>query len=209
MPAPRRPNPDKAIDAALALAAERRWRDVTLRAVAAEAGMGLADLRALFASKDAIVAAFVDRIDRKVIAGTDPEAMAEPVRDRLFDILTRRFEALRPHRAALGGIVLDALRTPSSGLAAGCRTMRSMSWFLETAGVGGAGAAGRLRCKALAAVWLATLPVFLRDDSDDLARTMARLDRALDRLDRIASRLGPCRGRAGRPTGEATPAAAP
>ena len=195
MAAPRRPNPDRVIDAAMRLAAERRWRDVSMRDIAEAAGVGLDESRRLFRSKDAILAAFTDRIDAQVIAGTDAETLGEPARDRLFDVLVRRFEALRPHRSALGSIVRDAVLAPEAGLAAGCRLMRSMSWSLEAAGIGASGPLGRLKVKGLAAIYLAALAVFLREDGSDLARTMARLDRALGRADAMMSRLRPLGGR--------------
>ena len=82
MAAPRRPSPDKVIDAAMRLAAERRWYEVTLREIADAAGIGLGDLHAMFASKSAIIGAFTTRIDAQVIAGTDADALGEPARDR-------------------------------------------------------------------------------------------------------------------------------
>ncbi len=189
MAAPRRPNPDRVVDAALGLAADRPWREISLADIAGEAGIRLDQLHALFRSKDAILDAFTARIDAEVICGTDEEAAAEPVRDRLFDVLARRFEALRPHRTALASILCDALAVPKSGLAGGRRLLRSMSWSLETAGVSGAGPLGAMRVRGLAAVFVSSLLVFLRDDSDDLARTMAHLDRNLARADRLMARL--------------------
>lgn len=209
MAAPRRPGPDKAIDAALALAAARRWNDVSMRDIAGEAGIALADLHRMFAGKDALVDAFSARVDAAVIAGTDAEAEGEPARDRLFDVLARRFEALKPHRSAVGSIVCAGLTAPGAGPAAGCRLMRSMAWSLEAAGIGAAGMRGRLRTKGLAAVYLAVLAVFLRDDGPDLARTMACLDRALGRADRLASALCRFGGGRFRPPREAAAEPAP
>jgi hypothetical protein len=54
-----------------------------------------------------------------------------------------------------------------------------MSWMLEAAGLSTAGLRGRLRVRALAVLYLSVLRVFLRDDSEDLAKTMAALDRRL------------------------------
>ena len=48
------------------------------------------------------------------------------------------------------------------------------------------GLRGALRIKALGLVYLATLRVWLRDDSPDMAPTMAALDRHLRRLDGLA-----------------------
>ena len=194
MAAQRRPNPSRVIDAAMRLAAERRWRDVSMRDIATAAGVSLGDLHGLFRSKGAILAAFIDGIDAKVIADTDTEALSEPARDRLFDVLVRRFEALRPHRVALGSILRDTVLAPEAGLAAGCRLMRSMSWSLEAAGIGVSGPLGRLKVRGLATIYVTAFLVFLRDDGPGLARTMARLDRALGRSEAMMLRLCPFAG---------------
>ena len=52
----------------------------------------------------------------------------------------------------------------------------------------------RLLGLGLAGVWLATIRAWARDDSADMAATMAALDNALDRAERIARSLGLLRG---------------
>ncbi len=61
-----------------------------------------------------------------------------------------------------------------------------MAAMLEAARLSAGGLRGLLRTKALGWAYLATLRVFLRDDSSDLAATMAALDRNLSRLDCLA-----------------------
>jgi hypothetical protein len=55
------------IDAALRLAARRRWRDVRLGDIAAEAGIDLADLAKITSSKADIVRRFSRRTDRALL----------------------------------------------------------------------------------------------------------------------------------------------
>src|SRR5687767_5870620 len=88
---------DRVIDAALALIAARGWRGLGLSDIAAEAKIGMAELYALFPSRNAILEGFVRRTDRLALAGADLAAddSAGSVRDRLFDLLMRRFDALR------------------------------------------------------------------------------------------------------------------
>jgi AcrR family transcriptional regulator len=183
--------PERIVDAALALAARRRWREVSLAEIAAEAGTSLAGLHAVFRSKGAILAAFVDRIDSLVLAGTDPEASEEPVRDRLMDAVLRRLDALKPHKDAVRSILRDGGGDPLAGLCGAARLMRSMAWTLEAAGISSAGLLGCIRIKGLAAIYLSTLRVWLGDDSADSARTMAHLDRRLQQAERLIARL-PC-----------------
>ena len=90
---------DSALDAFLGLIAEKGFAAVALRDVAAAAGVGMADLYRLYPDKVALAAAFMARIDAEVIAGTpsrdDPE---ETARDRLFDVLMRRYDARSEER---------------------------------------------------------------------------------------------------------------
>ena len=109
---PRKPSPDKFVDAAMALAAERRWRDISLADIAAEAKGTLPQLHEAFRSKQAIIVALVDRIDTKVLADQE-DASGEPVRERLLDVLMRRFEALAPYKK--GRRVHDPRRGRPSG----------------------------------------------------------------------------------------------
>ena len=91
---------------------------------------------------------------------------------------------------------LPEVRPALAALWAGARLLRSMSWSLEAAGVGSVGPAGRLRVKGLAAIYAGAVCVWLRDDSPDLGRTMAHLDRSLRRAEGLVTALPmPRRGR--------------
>ena len=178
------------VDAALALAAEMPWRNVTLAEIAARAGTDLATLHGMFPSKSAILGAFVDRIDAAMLAGAAPEAAEEPVRDRLIDALLRRIEALTPYKPGIASIARDTVCAPNLALCTGGRLCRSMAWTLEHAGAGPRGLIGLLRVEALAAIYASTLLVWLRGDDPDLARTMAHLDRRLTQAERLSALCG-------------------
>ena len=190
MAAPRKPNPDRVIKAAMALAAESRWRDISLTDIADGAGVSLAQLHAVFSSKAAILRAFSDKIDAIVLDGTDDDVQDEPIGDRLLDVLVRRLEALQDYKPAINSILRDTMTDPVAALCGGPRLLRSMAWSLEASGIRSSGFRGRIRTKGLAAIYVSTLYVWLRDDSDDLGPTLAHLDRALRRAERIAMTIG-------------------
>lgn len=167
------------VEAALGLAARRGWRRISLHEIAVEAGLPLHEAYALHRSKPAILAAFRRRVDAAVLEGAAEED-EEPPRDRLFDTLMRRFDALRPHRDGLRAVLRDSIGDPLA-LFAVPGLLRSMAWMLEAAGISTGGWRGRLRVRVLAGLYLSVLRVFLDDDSADLSRTMAALDRALRR----------------------------
>jgi len=193
---PSRSRRDRIIDAALGLAAEKPWRRVSLGEIAAAAKVGLAELHAEFPSRTAILAGAMARADAAVLGSIDPAALSEPPRDRLLDALLRRLDALAPHKRAIAAILRDAPGDPLGTLCLAPSLLSSMRWTLEAAGIGSAGAAGRLRVRGLAAIWLGALAVWLRDDSEDQGKTMAFLDRRLRQAERIARLLPDARSSA-------------
>ncbi|MCW5730056.1 MAG: TetR family transcriptional regulator [Alphaproteobacteria bacterium] len=174
------PPPDP-VDAALALAAERGWRETTLRDIAERSGRGLAELYRDYPGKGAILAAFMARIDERVLVGAETDVGdGESARDRLFEVIMRRFDALAPHREALRAILRDLGRDPVAlcEFATG-PARRSLAIMLTAAGLDAGGLAGLLRRKGLGVIYADTFRVWLNDESADQARTMAHLDRRL------------------------------
>ena len=197
----RAPDPAaRLIDAALQVAALQGWADTSMADIAETAEVSLTEARQAFASKAALLAAFIGRIDDIVLAGTDPEIAAEPVRDRLFDVIMRRFEALAPYKEGLRAILRDLPRDPELLICVVTGPhRRSLQWMLEAARIDPWGPLQPLQLKGLGLIYAAALRAWLRDDSDEQSKAMATLDRALDRADRVARFLNPMsRGARGR-----------
>ena len=158
------------LDAFIGLISERGFVEVTLRDVAAAADLGLADLYRLYPDKVALAAAFMARIDAAVLAGTprqaDPE---ETARDRLFDVMMRRYDALKPYRAALGAIRRAGTRDPLLALALGPALRRSMAAMLEAAALPSDGLTGAVRQNGLLAIHYA-----VAESSTAMTRSISR-----------------------------------
>jgi len=178
---------NRALDAFLRLIADKGFAQVSLREVAESAGLGVAELYRLYPDKVALASAFMARIDAEVLAGTpkqsDPE---ETARDRLFDVLMRRYDVLRPHRAALAAIRRAATRDPLLAIELGPALRRSMAAMLEAASLPSEGLSGALRQNGLLAIHYAVSRVFDRDETTDLSKTMAALDGRLKMAERWA-----------------------
>jgi AcrR family transcriptional regulator len=175
---------DRIIDAALACISRRGWRRLSLAEIAGGAGVPILRVYRMYHSKSAVLCGFFRRIDETVLAIPLDSAPDERPRDRVFDLLMRRFDALTPHRAAIERLSRDLPADPLAALAAGAGLLRSMRWMLEAAGIPGEGLAGIVAVKLTAAAYLATMRTWLRDDSPDLAPTMAALDRRLRGIER-------------------------
>ena len=181
---------NKIMDMLMALAAERPWHEVTLEALAERSSLTLSGLRAAYDGRVAILADFVRRIDERVLAGMDADMAGEARRERLFDLLFSRLEALGPHRQAIRNLGEAARRDPLLALELNRIVTVSMAWMLNAAGIPATGAMGLARAQGLALVWARVMRVWLDDDDAGLARTMATLDAQLRQAERRARRLG-------------------
>jgi len=182
-------NRGKIIAALMELLAHQRFEDIGFAAIARRAGLSLADCRAAFPSMLAILAAYTQMIDRQVLAGGDADTAEEPPRERLFDVLMRRLEALTPHKAAIRSLARSAMCDPALAIALNGLTVGSMQWMLTAADISAAGPKGILRGQGLALLYGSVLRTWLDDNDPGLARTMAALDRALARGARLSGML--------------------
>jgi AcrR family transcriptional regulator len=174
---------DKAIDALMALLAEQSFEDIGLAEVAGRAGLKLSQLRTEFSSTLAIYAAHIKDIDRAVLAGGE-DMTDEPPRERLFDVLMRRLEAMAPYKEAVRSMLRSARRDPPLALALNALAVRSQRWMLEAAGINASGPKGALRAQGAALLFARVLGVWLHDEDPALDRTMAALDRGLSSAER-------------------------
>lgn len=173
----------KIVSAALRLAAEQPWQDITLRQIASASGQSLAELSEHFASKSEVLSAFLASVDKEVLSNAPAPRDGETKRDALFEVIMARFDVLDPFKSALRSIAnsgefdLSMLRP----------MLKSQHWMLEAAGVGTDGAKGTIKTAGLATVYGAAFRTWLDDDDPGMARTMAVLDRRLRRGEQAMS----------------------
>jgi len=172
---------ERIVSAFMGLLAENPFEQIGLADVASRAGVTLSELREEFGSLLAILGAHVKEIDRIVLDGVDPDLAEEPARERLFDVLMRRLEALTPYRAAIRSLTRSAMRNPGLAFALNGLAVRSQRWMLTAANIDNLGTKGLMRAQGLAVLFACALRTFVDDDDPNLSRTMAELDRELER----------------------------
>jgi AcrR family transcriptional regulator len=169
------------ISAALRLAGERPWADVTLPDIAKAANVSLVELRRAFASKADVIAAFVRAVDDAVLERAPERSREAPgsqsPRDALFDVIMSRFDVLAPYKPALKSITATWPTDPALLRALSL----SQAWMLRAAGIPAEGLEGQVKGAGLGALYASVFRTWLQDDDAGLARTMAALDRRLRR----------------------------
>lgn len=175
------------LDAALRIAGLAGWRHLSFSSVAEEAGVPLASVLRHYPTRAALLRAWGRVIDQAMLTDDLAIDARETVRDRLFDLIMRRFDAMASHKEAVRALLPSFGRDLTILAASNCSLDRSMVVTLEAAGVDVVGARGLIQLKGLKGVYLYAMRAWLKDDTSDMAQTMAALDKALDRVGSVAN----------------------
>lgn len=169
-------------DAYLAVIGRAGLPAATPAAAAAEAGVPADELVATLGDAADAVAALLDRAGREAARAA---ASGGSVRDRLFAGIMAGLDVLQAHRAAVRALV--AARDPGLVALVLARLGPGLRRLAAAAGVDVSGLAGMARLAGLATVIARAGRAWLADDSADMSRTMAELDRLLAEAERVAT----------------------
>ena len=178
---------EKGLLAALDLAADTPWADLTLAAIAEKAGVSLSEFHGL-AGKDDLIPEIDAWFDKAMSA--EGVSGDEAARERLFDVIMLRFEAMQPYRAGLVSLMKYRDKTPAQLLRLPMARKQTADWALVSAGLDdSSGAPPGLKGVAIAFVVARTERAWRKETSGDFALTMAALDKGLrdaeDRMTRL------------------------
>ena len=172
-------------ETALHIAAGEGWVSVSPQRVAQLTKDNLADVLRVAPTHTAladIVFQYIDDLVLNEIGGID---FADPAKDRLFEILMIRFDALQRFRAGIQSLLSSYRQMPLAALCRFPRLVKSMEMTLCAADIPPAGGLDAMRGQVLALGYLSVLRVWQADESADMAQTMSALDKMLSRLQRL------------------------
>lgn len=168
---------DKGIAAALRLAADRAWSELTLKEIATEADLTLSDFHGR-ATKDTLAAEIDPHFDRSM--SSEPIDMTDDARTRLFDVIMLRFEAMEEQRSAVLSWMKARDTSPRLLMERVAGRRASANWALVSAGLdNNSGAPMPAKILAIAWVIAQTERAWKKETSSDFSRTMAALDKEL------------------------------
>lgn len=168
---------DKGVEAALRLACEEGWPAVTLSGVAEWAGLELGAFHGV-ADKAAIGHAVEAWFDSAMLR--EAPVLEGTPRERLFDVLMNRFEAMEPYRDGLVSFWKWRQRQPAEMARMAGERKTTADWALVSAGLDGSqDVPAGLRGVNLAWVVAKAGRAWRKDQGPDFTRTMSTLDREL------------------------------
>lgn len=174
----------KGVDAALKLAAEHPWDELTLAEIAKEAGLELAEFHGVADKRDLAIA-IEPMLDKAMSA--EPADMDDPARERLFDVIMLRFEKMEEYRAGLLSLQHWREKNPARLAVLAKARLSTARWALASAGLDSQGDLPMgMRAAGLAWILARTERAWRKETSADFSRTMAELDKQLREADERA-----------------------
>lgn len=200
--------PDRIVDAALALAAQSHWENVRLFDVATHLGISLNRIRGHFHEKEDLVEAWFDRADAAMLAVTEEPGFDQLASGRRIHMLIMAWlDALSRYRVVTRQMIVNKLEpghlhVQIPGL---LRVSRTVQWVREAAGRDATFVRRALEETALTSIYLATFTYWMGDDSDGSQHTRQFLESRLldaEQLDHLVYRT---RARSDNPTAPGPP----
>lgn len=181
---------DAKISAAfLRLVARRGWEGVTVDAVARQAKMSPAVLKKRFIEPFEMIPLVVERMTREALACM--RTLSGDPHDDLFDLMMARFDVLQKNRKAVLALASASRKDRSLAFALGGAVWNAIHATIEASGIDGR--SRPVLAVGLSAVYGWAFWTWRRDQTRDMSKTMAALDRAL-RLSAKAFSSSSCEG---------------
>jgi len=178
---------EQIIETALRLTEEHGWHALSLMDVAKACDLSLAEILEWFSDKTDLLIGYGRHLDLQTLCDIDKDDGNTPLRDRLFDVLMTRIDLINENRGAALRILKDIKCDPFSAFIVLPHLSHSMQVMLDAAGGRSKGIKGSMRVYGLALCYLNTLRVWFSDDSVDLSKTMAALDKNLGYFETVDS----------------------
>jgi hypothetical protein len=164
------------------------WKGFSFAKASEESGLPLSLFYDHFSSLSDIMIYLFKKLDREVLESINISEVDNP-KDILFDVLMIRFEAAQPYKLVLKSFWKDWIFTADQAPPLLLQGFSSMAWMLEAAHIDTQGIKGFLRIQGLTTLYLLTLRTWLSDETPELGKTMAFLDKGLSRLEKMAGFL--------------------
>lgn len=179
--------------AALEIAGVQGWESVCLEDVAISCEISVQAVYEQVDDRDDILILFARMVEKNMFAAaSDDESGCSSARERIFDLLMERYDILNANRKGVEAIISYLRSAPGQAVFVMPYIGRSMAKILENAGIDTGGISGALKIAGLTGVYLKVLRTWAEDESEDLSKTMAALDKDLGRCEVLVNSFGFC-----------------
>lgn len=163
---------------------DKGWAHVNCAEIATASDIEVKLAFVEFRNRYAYVTELVRRIDAQMLANSDMTMGEEPARERLFDVLMTRFDAMQEYKPLIVALNRAAKKDPLLSLHLLALSRLTTDWIMDIVRISPSGFMGIARSKGALAAYGRAFMVWLEDDSEDMAKTMSCLDKTLRKGER-------------------------
>ena len=180
------------IKLAFKLIEEKGWNDFSLEKLAKEESIKIEDLKSFFKNETNLIESFSEMIDEQVIKEVDlNEFNQNPVKDNIFELIMIRFEKLSPYKKSLNILLKQLKYKPKILKKLTKKIFNSLDLFLEISNAKSNYIFDFLKLNIMFIIYGYTFKIWLEDDSKDMGKTMAEVDKWLSEAESYANKISP------------------
>ena len=180
------------IKLAFKLIEEKGWNDFSLEKLAKEESIKIEDLIFFFKDETKLIESFSEMIDEQVIKEVDlNEFNQNSVKDNIFELIMIRFEKLSPYKKSLDILLKQLKYEPKTLKKLTKKIFNSLDLFLEISNAKNNYVFDFLKLNIMFIIYGYTFKIWLEDDSKDMGKTMAEVDKWLSEAEGYAKKFSP------------------
>ena len=179
-------NEKKLINKGFALIREIGWNNFDIKTLSKKEKISEEEISFFFSCKYSLIERFTKMIDSEVESNLSFDEMKESsVKDNLFEVIMLRFDVMEPYKIALSKLIKSAKKNPALFSVISKNVINSMDFYLEISNSYKGLTIDLFKKNFLFIIYSYTFKIWLEDNSDDLSKTMAALDKSLSIADNL------------------------
>ncbi len=178
----------KLINAAFQMIEKLGWQNFSLKRLADEEKISIAEINQIFRKKEDILKEFSSMIDLQVEKNFDfRDLESSSTKDNLFELIMLRLELMRPYKKALKSIILVFRSNLSMIKSVSFKILNSLDFYLELTNAYDGSFFDIFKKKVILFIYTQTFMVWINDDSEEMSKTMSELDKMLSFSEKITN----------------------
>lgn len=157
------------------------WKAFSFEDLALLSGASLAQIYAIFPSKEDIYLAFTHQINQETLEQVHLEDLTS-LKERLFELIVCRLECLDPYRLVIQEIYDSSIRDPCQCIFITRNIKKNLLWMMRVSGCRSKGFSQILFLNTFFSLYIVTFYKWLQDQTKDKAQTLSFLDQSLTRV---------------------------
>jgi len=179
-------NEKKLINKGFALIKEIGWNNFDIKTLSKKEKISEEEIKFFFSCKYSLIERFIKMIDSEVESNLSLDEMRESsVKDNLFEVIMLRFDVMEPYKIELSELIKNATKNPALFSVISKNVINSMDFYLEISNSYKGLTIDLFKKNFLFIIYSYTFKIWLEDNSDDLSKTMAALDKSLSIADNL------------------------